>query len=179
MHKKLHPAKSAPAPIHTDLLDCGNTSTPEGCLNKSALCRASSAFTAATRDNAESAEIVPGATGALKPAYRVLSMTGVGKTVALQGLAHDEEVKEPLDGGVLYMRFGRDAKVGKAIREISKFIALTGAIPSAKKGESATYIADTVNFNASGFVKKCLSAGRNVACEALAAHVLSVPSCWI
>ncbi len=97
------------------------------------MCRKSSAVTAATGDNAESAKIVPGATGALKPAYRVLGMTGVGKTVALQGLAHAEEVKERFDGGVLYMRFGRDATVGKASREISKIIALTGAIPSAKK----------------------------------------------
>ncbi len=60
------PAISAPAPSHTDLLDFGNASTAEGLLKKSVLCPKSSAVTAATGDNAESTEIVPGSTGALK-----------------------------------------------------------------------------------------------------------------
>ncbi len=102
-------------------------------------------------------KIFAGATGAIKPAYGVLGMAGVGKTVALQGLAHDEDVKKRFDGGVLYMRFGRDATVALAIQEISKIMALTGATTTAEKAKSATSIADAVDFAVTWFKGKvCL-----------------------
>ncbi len=86
-------------------------------------------------------------------------------------------MKERFDGGVLYMRFGRHATVEKAIREISKVIALTGAIPSAKKGESANSIADTVDLDAKLYSGKVSICWTIWAYDALAAQVLSVPSC--
>ncbi len=66
-------------------------------------------------------------------------------------------MKKRFDGGVLYMRFGRDATVGLAIQEISKIMSLTGATVTAEKAKSATCIADAVDFAVTWFSgKECL-----------------------
>ncbi len=60
------PVINAPAPGHTVRLDFGNASTPEGLLKKSVL-------------YGESSKNFTAAIGAMKPAYGVLGMAGVGE----------------------------------------------------------------------------------------------------
>ncbi len=105
---------NGPAPSHSIILnfdsrdDEGNPNTPEGLLKQSVL-------------HGESSETVTAATGAIKPAYGVLGMAGVGKTVALQGLCHDEEVRVRFHDGIHYLRFGAGfmGKNGQGLESVS------------------------------------------------------------
>ncbi len=96
------PAASTPAPTHTVSLDFeakdehGNPTTPEGILKHSVMSSISS-------------EVVTVAAGAVTPAYGVLGMAGVGKTVALQGLGHDVDIQTRFYDGIHFMTFGRGA----------------------------------------------------------------------
>ncbi len=94
----------------------GKPTTPEGLLKQSVL-----------------NEVVTAATGAASPACGVLGMAGVGKTVALQGLCRDKEVKEQFPDGIHYMKFGRDATLQTALREIVRILTATKATTEVKK----------------------------------------------
>ncbi len=110
------PSFLAPVPSHTITLDFdakdeeGNPTTPEGWLKQSVL-----------------SKVVTVATGSIMPAHSVLGMAGVGKTVALQGLCYNEEVRKQFPDGIYFMKFGQDSTLQTAVREIAKIMTLTKA----------------------------------------------------
>ncbi len=115
------PSFSAPSTSQTITLDFdskdekGKPATPEGFLKQSLL-----------------NEVVTAASGEARSAHGVLGMAGVGKTVALQGLCYDKDVKKQFPGGIHYMKFGRDATLQTAIPEIAKILTSTKATKEVK-----------------------------------------------
>ncbi len=84
----------------------GRPTTPEALLKQSVL-------------SSDSSSTVTAATGVLKSAYGIVGMAGVGKTVALQGLAYDKDVRTRFPDGVLFMTLGQGATVELVLRELS------------------------------------------------------------
>ncbi len=54
-------------------------------------------------------------------------MAGVGKPVALRGLAYNKDVQTRFPDGVLFMTLGQGATVEVVLRELSNILAATGA----------------------------------------------------
>ncbi len=115
---KYIPEGSTPSLPHTvslnfDLKDAeGKPATPEAFLKHYVLADATGVIAAA---------------GVLNPAYGVVGMAGVGKTVALQGLAFDKDIKKHFSDGIHYMSLGKGATVQTVIGEIASIMRATGA----------------------------------------------------
>ncbi len=75
----------------------------------------------------DSSGTVTAAAGVLKSAYGIVGMAGVGKTVALRGLAYDEDVRSRFPDGVVYMTLGQGANLQMVLRELSNILLVTGA----------------------------------------------------
>ncbi len=73
---------------------------------------------------------VTAAAGALNPTHGAVAMAGVGKTIALKGLAGDEDVRRCFRDGIHYISLGQTANVQTAIQEIARVMRLTGATTS-------------------------------------------------
>ncbi len=86
------------------------------------------------------------ATGALNPSHGVLGMAGVGKTIALQGLAGDKDVRSRFPDGIQYVSLGQAASVQTAIHEIARVMRLTGATVSVASVESSTSLREAVDY---------------------------------
>ncbi len=65
--------------------------------------------------------------GVLNSAYGVVDMAGVGKTVALQGLAFDEDIQKHFSDGIHYMSLGKGATVQTVVGEIANIMRIAGA----------------------------------------------------
>ncbi len=110
-----------------------------------------------------SAESVTAATGTmtavrtLHPACGVVGMAGVGKTIALQGLAADEEICLRFPGGVLYMTIGQGATVQDVKEEIANIMKMTGASSSLADVRKSISLREAVNLAVQWFRgKTCL-----------------------
>ncbi len=144
------PSFCAPAVSHTTQLDFdtkneqGKFFTPEGTLKHKVLSSVSSAA-------------VTLAAGALNPAHGVVGMAGVGKTIALQGLAGDKDVRLRFPDGIQYVSLGQTASVQTAIQEIARVMRLTGATKSVAPVETSTSLREAVDYAFRWFQnKKCL-----------------------
>ncbi len=141
---------SVPAFSHAVSLDFetkdseGQFVTPEGVLKHKVL-------------SSTSPEDVPVAMGQLRAAYGVVGMAGAGKTIALQGLAGDKDIRQRFPDGIQYMSLGQEATVEVAIQEIVRAMAATGATASIATVENSTTLREAV-FHAIGWFqdKKCL-----------------------
>ncbi len=143
-------ATSAPALPHTVNLNFdarnedGTPATPEGILKHAVL---SSEFSAA----------VTAAAGAINPAYGVVGMAGVGKTIALRGLAFDKDIQNRFLDGVHYMTLGQGATSQTAIRQTAKILRLTGATALVRTVERSSSLSEAVDYAATWFEGKNLS----------------------
>ncbi len=108
---------STPALPHTIRLNFDQLTTPEGMLKHYVLSNGSS-------------EIITGAVGMINRAFGVVGMAGVGKTIALQGLAGDEGIRNRFPDGIHYFSLGRGATVQTTIEEIVKILRITRATAS-------------------------------------------------
>ncbi len=75
--------------------------TPEAILKQSVL-------------SSDSSVTVTAANGVLKSACGVVGMADIGKTVALRGLAYDEDIRTRFPEGVLFMTLGQGASFGNS-----------------------------------------------------------------
>ncbi len=108
------PALTATVKLDFDAKDAeGMPATPEAILKQSVL-------------SSDSSNTVTAATGVMKSAHCIVGMAGVGKTVALRGLAHDKDVRARFPHGIFYMTLGQGATVEVVIREIVKILCITG-----------------------------------------------------
>ncbi len=140
----------APAVSHTVHLDFhikdehGKFATPECALKRKV-------------PSSVSSRAVKYATGAVNPAHGVLGMAGVGKTIALEGLASDKYVCSLFTDGIQYLGLGQAASVQTAIQEIARVMRLTGATVSVAPVESSTSLREAVDYAFQWFQnKKCL-----------------------
>ncbi len=150
------PASSAPALPHTVNLNFyardagGNFTTPEAMLKHEILSSKSPARVTAATGAVTTAVTLP-------PAYGVVGMAGVGKTIALRGLATDDEISLRFPDGVLYMAFGQRANDQDAIEEIADIMKRTGASSSLADVRSSTSLKEAVNLAVQWFHGKvCL-----------------------
>ncbi len=74
--------------------------------------------------SSKSSSTVTAAAGVM--AYGVVGMAGVGKTVALLGLASDREIHDRFPDGILFMALGQGATLQSVIGELKKIVVLTG-----------------------------------------------------
>ncbi len=97
------------------------------------------------------------AAGALKPAHDVVGMAGVGKTIALQGLAGDKDVRSRFPDGIQYLSLGQTASDQTSTQEIARVMRLTGATESVAPVESSTSLREAVDYACQWFQNKtCL-----------------------
>lgn len=82
--------------------------------------------------------------GDLLPVHEVSGMPGVGKTIALIGFGHEDDIKEHFVHGVLYMSVGATATVGHITSELCKILRVTGATTCAAEVQSSKSLADAV-----------------------------------
>ncbi len=104
----------------------GQFVTPEGALKHKIL-------------SSISTETVTAATGKLNPAHGVVGMAGVGKTIALQGLASDKDIRHRFPDGIQYISLGYEATVQTAVQEIARSMTMTGASASVAKVETQAH----------------------------------------
>lgn len=114
----------------------GNFSAPEASLK-------SLVFINATSNHAAMATGVR-RLGAERRVHGVSGMAGAGKTMALIGLGHDEDIRTHFVDGVLYMSIGATATVEHVTGQLSKIMRVTGATESAASVLSSTFVADAV-----------------------------------
>ncbi len=82
---------------------------------------------------------------------------GVGKTIALQGLASDKDIREHFPDGIQYISLGQGATVQTAVQEIAKAMTMTGASASAARAENSISLKEAVTHSIRWFQdKKCL-----------------------
>ncbi len=133
---KYTPEGSTPALPHTVSLNFnvkdaeGKPATPEACLKHYVL--------------ADATEVIAAA-GVMNPAYGVVGMAGVGKTVALQGLAFDEDVQKHFSDGIHYMSLGKGATLQTVISEIANIMRVTGAGEIVDSVEKSSSVREAVN----------------------------------
>lgn len=72
-------------------------------------------------------------------------MPGVGKTLSLIGLGHDEDIRNHFEDGVLYMCVGAAATVGHVTSELCKIMRVTGANTTAAEVQTSNTLADAVS----------------------------------
>lgn len=118
----------------------GSSSSPEGQL-KSLIFLSTSATTTT----------VTVARGASFPLHAVSGMAGVGKTMALIGVGHGENIQEHFKDGVLFMSLGAEADVEKISGELEDIMRATGATSSAAAVNSASSLAEAVSKHPFGF----------------------------
>ncbi len=122
----------------------GQFVTPEGVLKYKIL-------------SSVSTEAVTAAAGQLNPAHGVVGMAGVGKTIALQGLACDGDIRERFPDGIQYLSLGQGATVQIAVGEIAKVMTMSGASASAARVETSTSLEEAIDHAKRWFQdKKCL-----------------------
>ncbi len=71
---------------------------------------------------------------------------GVGKTIALQGLAGDKDVRSRFPDGIHYVSLGQAVRVQTAIQEIARVMRVTGATESVAPVESSTSLREAVDY---------------------------------
>ncbi len=147
---KYSPWANAPALTGTVKLDFGakdaegNPSSPEGVLKDLVLSR-------------DSSSSVTAAAGVMKSVYCITGMAGVGKTVALRGLAHDKYVRSRFPDGVIFMTLGQGATVQVVIRGLAKILSFTGGKSTAAVVGNCTSLLDAVDYTARWFQRRvCL-----------------------
>lgn len=84
-------------------------------------------------------------TGVQFPLHGVSGMAGVGKTIALIGLGHDDDIMSHFRQGVLFMRAGATATVRHLTSELCKIMRVTSASTSADEVKSSKSLADAVS----------------------------------
>ncbi len=137
--EKYVPMGNTPAPSHRIRLffnakdATGLPATPEGKLKHAVLA-------------STSAHPVTSAIGARSPACGVVGMAGVGKTIALQGLAGDEDIRKRFVHGILYISLGLGASEQKAILRIANIMRNTGASASVGAVLNAPCLQDAVDY---------------------------------
>ncbi len=143
-------AISSPSFSHAVNLDFGTRDaggqfvTPEGALKHKIL-------------SSISTEAITAATGQLNPAHGVVGMAGVGKTIALQGLASDKDIHETFPDGIQYISLGQEATVQTAVQGIARAMTMTGASESVAKVENSTSLEEAITHAIRWFQdKKCL-----------------------
>lgn len=142
-NEKFHPAFNAPVlhgNIHLDYKSRdaeGNLFTPEATLK-------STVFVGTDSGRITVARGASRPQGTLPPVHGASGMAGVGKTTALIGLGHDEDVQAHFNDGVLYMSIGASATVGHVTTELWKMMRVTGATTSAAAVKSSKSLADAI-----------------------------------
>ncbi len=143
-------AKSTPIFSHAVNLDFetrdaeGQFVTPEGVLKHKVL-------------SSLSPEVFTESTGQLIPAHGVVGMAGVGKTIALQGLARDREICQRFPDGIQYIGLGQAATVQTAVQGIVRAMTMTGASASIARVKNSTSLKEAVTHAVRWFQdKKCL-----------------------
>ncbi len=122
----------------------GQFITPEGLLKHKIL-------------SSISTEAVTAATGQFNPAYGVVGMAGVGKTIALQGLAIDKDILKRFPDGVQYISLGQEATVQTAVQGIASAMTTTGASASVAIVKNSTSLTEAIAHAIRWFQdKKCL-----------------------
>ncbi len=144
------PGANTPALTDTVNLDfdatdeTGKPTTPEGMLKHAIL-------------SSDSGRSVTAATGVMRCAYGIVGMAGVGKTVALQGLAYDRDIQVRFNDGIHFMTLGQGATMETAIRGIARIMTITGATSLGESVRSSSSLQEAVDYAASWFeVKVCL-----------------------
>ncbi len=100
---------------------------------------------------------VTAAAGALNEAFGIVGMAGVGKTIALHGLAGDKDIRARFPDGIHYIGLGQGATVEAAIQAIVQAMSMTGAIASAEKVNNSTSLKQAVTYAFTWFKdKECL-----------------------
>ncbi len=94
--------------------------------------------------SASSREVVA-ATGAL-PGYGIVGMSGVGKTVALLGLAHECAIRSRFPDGVLLMTLGQGATIETVIGLLVEIVTLTGATILVERLQFSTSLREAVDY---------------------------------
>lgn len=92
--------------------------------------------------------VARGASGARRaslPVHGVSGMAGVGKTTALIGLGHDDDIKAHFLDGVFFMSIGASASEGHVIIELEKIVRVTGSRTAATKVQASKSLADAVS----------------------------------
>ncbi len=110
----------------------GRPTTPEAVLKLSVL-------------SSESSSTITAAAGVLKSAYTIVGMAGVGKTVALRGLAYDKDVQTRFPDGVLYMTLGQGATLETVLDELLNILVVTGAATLVETVKAATTLRRAVD----------------------------------
>ncbi len=88
-------------------------------------------------------------------------MAGVGKTIALQGLASDKDIRERFPDGIQYISLGQEATVQTAVQEIGRAMTMTGASASVARVENSTSLKEAVTHAIKWFQdKKCFVSHR-------------------
>ncbi len=148
-HEAYRPIIFVPAPIETVSLNFdgkdaeGRPTTPEAALKQSVVFSVSSSIVAAG--------------GALSNSYAAVGMAGVGKSVALRGLAYDKDIRSCFPDGVLLMTLGLGATTETVIGELVKIVAATGANILVETLQFSTSLPDAVDFAVTWFQgKTCL-----------------------
>ncbi len=122
----------------------GQFVTPEGVLKYKILSSISTKTAAA-------------ATGAPNPVHGVVGMAGVGKTIALQSLTSDKDIRERFPDGIQYISLGQDATAQTAVKEIARAMTMTGASASIARVENSTSLNEAVTHAIKWFQdKRCL-----------------------
>lgn len=94
---------------------------------------------------ASGAGVVHGASG----------MAGVGKTMSLIALGHDEAVQSHFRDGVLFIRLGADASVTQITGNLAGIMRFTGATHSAAAVRNETNLENAVSGAALWFRGRC------------------------
>ncbi len=124
--------------------ESGRPTTPEGILKQTLL-------------SSESSGTVTAAAGVMKPTHGLVGMAGVGKTIALKGLAHDKDVRNRFPDGVLYMSLGQGATVQTALRELGIIVTITGGKAIAETLRGSSSLREAVEYAVPWFAGKlCL-----------------------
>ncbi len=139
------PALTDTVKLHFDAKDAeGAPITPEGILKQRVL-------------SSDSSNTVSAAAGVMKSACGVVGMAGVGKTVALLGLAHDTDIRFRFPDGIFFMTLGQGATAQIVIRELVKILGTTGGKSVAAVVDSCTSLLDAVDYAAHWFQQRvCL-----------------------
>lgn len=96
------------------------------------------------------------ARGAISPVHGVSGMSGVGKSTALVGLAHDSKIRDNFVDGILYVEVGAAATEKDIALTLSKIMRVTGATWSADEVKSASSLDTAVSDAAIWFNGKCI-----------------------
>lgn len=87
----------------------------------------------------------------------VSGMAGSGKTVALQGLAHDTQIQQQYSDGVYYMQFAANASEMDAIEKLAYILKTSGDVQLSQQVLGLRCLTEAVQIAANWFEgKRCL-----------------------